>query len=225
MTTAAVPRLGPVTNKVGVPVEVPVEVAMLQSVDHEDGRRARRDRNREAVVDAYLDLVREGDMHPNVADVAERSGVSHRSVFRYFADKDELARTAVQRQMAWASSLAAIPVAATAPLDDRIAALVEQRAEMFDRIGAVGRLSRALAGRQPIIAEQLELSRRFFRKQVKVLFERELTALGEPDSGEALGAIDVLCSFESYDLLRRDQGMSQARAKRTMARAVRASLG
>lgn len=225
MTTAAVPRLGPVTNKVEVPVEVPVEVAMLQGVDHEDGRRARRDRNREAVVDAYLDLVREGDLHPNVADVAERSGVSHRSVFRYFADKDELARTAVQRQMAWASSLAAIPVAATAPLDDRIAALVEQRAEMFDRIGAVGRLSRALAGRQPIIAEQLELSRRFFRKQVKVLFERELTALGEPDSGEALGAIDVLCSFESYDLLRRDQGMSQARAKRTMARAVRASLG
>jgi TetR/AcrR family transcriptional regulator, regulator of autoinduction and epiphytic fitness len=192
--------------------------------EHEDGRRARRDRNREAVVDAYLDLVREGDMHPNVADVAERSGVSHRSVFRYFADKDELARTAVQRQTAWASSLAAIPVAATAPLDDRIAALVEQRAEMFDRIGAVGRLSRALAGRQPIIAEQLEISRRFFRKQVTVLFERELTALGEPDSGEVLGAIDVLCSFESYDLLRRDQGMSQARAKRTMARAVRASL-
>lgn len=193
--------------------------------EHEDGRRARRDRNREAVVDAYLDLVREGDMHPNVADVAERSGVSHRSVFRYFADKDELARTAVQRQTAWASSLAAIPVASTAPLDDRIAALVEQRAEMFDRIGAVGRLSRALAGRQPIIAEQLELSRRFFRKQVKVLFERELTALGEPDSGEVLGAIDVLCSFESYDLLRRDQGMSQVRAKRAMARAVRASLG
>ncbi|MEY4231408.1 MAG: hypothetical protein RLZZ362_2257, partial [Actinomycetota bacterium] len=95
----------------------------------------------------------------------------------------------------------------------------------FDRIGPVGRLSRALAGRQPIIAEQLELSRRFFRKQVKVLFERELAALGEPDSGEALGAIDVLCSFESYDLLRRDQGMSQARAKRTMARAVRAALG
>jgi AcrR family transcriptional regulator len=193
--------------------------------EHEDGRRARRDRNREAVVDAYLDLVREGDMHPNVADVAERSGVSHRSVFRYFADKDELARTAVQRQTAWASSLAAIPVAATASLDDRIAALVEQRAEMFDRIGAVGRLSRALAGRQPIIAEQLELSRRFFRKQLTVLFERELTALGEPDSGEVLGAIDVLCSFESYDLLRRDQGMSQVRAKRAMARAVRASLG
>jgi AcrR family transcriptional regulator len=214
----------PVQTPVQVPVTVPVADEALQGVDHEDGRRARRDRNREAVVDAYLDLVREGDMHPNVADVAERSGVSHRSVFRYFADKDELARTAVQRQTAWASSLAAIPVAATASLDDRIAALVEQRAEMFDRIGAVGRLSRALAGRQPIIAEQLELSRRFFRKQLTVLFERELTALGEPDSGEVLGAIDVLCSFESYDLLRRDQGMSQARAKRTMARAVRASL-
>jgi TetR/AcrR family transcriptional regulator, regulator of autoinduction and epiphytic fitness len=192
--------------------------------EQEDGRRARRDRNREAVVDAYLELVREGDMHPSVADVAERSGVSHRSVFRYFADKDELARTAVQRQLAWASSLAPIPVEVTAPLDQRIAALVERRAAMFERIGLVGRLSRALAGRQPIIAEQLELSRRFFRKQVKTLFERELAALGEPEAGEALGAIDVLCSFEAYDLLRRDQGMSQARAMRTMERAVTVSL-
>ena len=77
MTTAAVPRLGPMTNKVQMPVQmpvtVPVAVEALQGGDHEDGRRARRDRNREAVVDAYLDLVREGDMHPNVADVARVS--------------------------------------------------------------------------------------------------------------------------------------------------------
>lgn len=196
----------------------------FDGVEPEDGRRARRDRNREAVVDAYLDLVREGDMHPSVADVAERSGVSHRSVFRYFADKDELARTAVERQLSWTSSLAPIPVSATAPLDDRIEALVERRAEMFERIGPVGRLSRSLAMGQPIIAEQLDMSRRFFRKQVKVLFERELAALGEHEAGETLGALDVLCSFESYDLLRRDQGMSQARAIRTMTRGVRALL-
>ncbi|MEX0848243.1 MAG: TetR/AcrR family transcriptional regulator [Ilumatobacteraceae bacterium] len=192
--------------------------------EHEDGRRARRDRNRETVVDAYLALVREGEMHPSVADVADRSGVSHRSVFRYFADKDELARVAIERQLAWASSLAPITVSPTAPLDDRIEALVEQRVAVFERIGSVGRLSRSLATNQPIIAQQLDRSRRFFRKQVRVLFERELAALGDTDSGDALGAIDVVCSYEAYDLLRRDQGMSQARASRTMARSVRALL-
>ena len=30
------------------------------------------------------------DLKRRVAEVAERSGISHRSVFRYFADKDEL---------------------------------------------------------------------------------------------------------------------------------------
>ena len=43
-----------------------------------DGRTARRDRNRTAVLDAILDLIQEGNPLPTVAEISERSGTSHR---------------------------------------------------------------------------------------------------------------------------------------------------
>ena len=49
-----------------------------------DGRTARRDRNREAVLDAALALFTAGELEPTAAAVAERSGVSLRSVYRYW---------------------------------------------------------------------------------------------------------------------------------------------
>ena len=57
-----------------------------------DGRTARRDRNRDAVLDAVLDLFGEDSLAPAPAEVAERSGVSLRSVYRYYEDRDALYR-------------------------------------------------------------------------------------------------------------------------------------
>ena len=87
-----------------------------------DGRRARRDRNRERVVDAMLELYREGDLRPSVNTVAERSGVSHRSVFRYFDDLGELCRVAVERQLAATIDIWVVPDTGIGPLEDRVAA-------------------------------------------------------------------------------------------------------
>ena len=191
---------------------------------HEDGRRARRDRNRIAVVDAYLELVREGDLHPSVADVAVRSGVSHRSVFRYFADKDDLAQAAVDRQLEWVRSLPPLHIDALTALDDRLQAFIEHRASMHDGVGNVGRLSRGLALRQPIIAEQLERSRSTSRKQVRLAFAAELCRLDPTEANDIVSAIDTVCSFEAYDLLRRSQGLARAHVERIMARTVRRLL-
>ncbi|HEY8057438.1 MAG TPA: hypothetical protein VID94_01740, partial [Acidimicrobiales bacterium] len=70
-----------------------------------DGRRARREQNVDAVVDAMLDLLGEGRLTPGAAAVAERSGVSLRSVFRYFDDMDSLTERAIARQMERAAPL------------------------------------------------------------------------------------------------------------------------
>lgn len=174
----------------------------------EDGRHARRDRNKYAVVDAYLALVRDGNPRPSVAEVAERSGVSHRSVFRYFADKDELARTAIERQVAFAMPLVSLTVAADAPLAERIDKFVERRLELFEAIGPVARLSRSLAAAQPVIDEELTATRRFFRAQVRHLFRPELDARPAAERAQLLVALDVLTSFEVSDLLRRDHEFS-----------------
>jgi AcrR family transcriptional regulator len=191
----------------------------------EDGRRARRDRNKYAVVDAFLELVRAGNPRPSVAEVAERSGISHRSVFRYFADKDELARTAIERQQAFAAPLVALTVGPGAPLDERIHRFVERRMELFDHLAPVARLSRSLVQLQPVIASELASNRQYFRRQIEHLFHDELAAMTPVEAAQTLAALDVLCSFESADLLRHDQGLTRDDAAAVVERAMRRILG
>jgi len=62
-----------------------------------DGRSARRDRNRLAVLDAVIELFSEGVLEPTPDDVAARVGLSARSVYRYFVDRDALLRAAIDR--------------------------------------------------------------------------------------------------------------------------------
>ena len=62
-----------------------------------DGRIDRRLRNREAVIEATIKMFIEGEVIPAMDDVAERAGVSLRSVYRYFATRDELIRAALEQ--------------------------------------------------------------------------------------------------------------------------------
>ena len=63
-----------------------------------DGRRLRRGRNRDAVVRALLALYNEGNLNPSTEEIALRSGVSARSLFRYFDDVDDLCQAAITQQ-------------------------------------------------------------------------------------------------------------------------------
>src|SRR5271166_5464622 len=118
-----------------------------------DGRRLRRALNREAVVDALLDLYSEGNLRPSTDEIAERAGISPRSLFRYFEDADDLAGEAVSRQLGRVMPLLPLGVAADAPFDDRVAALVDQRLRLFSTLGQAAHVSRLRAPFQPRLAE------------------------------------------------------------------------
>ena len=175
-----------------------------------DGRRKRRDRNRDAVVDAMLDLHKEGNLVPGVADLAERSGVSHRSVFRYFDDLDDLFRVAIARSAERWSPLMKIHRFGEGSLADRIDALVQQRMRLFEESGPSSRAQRLKAPLSEVLAADLQSVRSLLRSQISVQFEHELAELGDR-AAPTLAAIDVLLSLESYDLLRFDQGLSKAK--------------
>jgi Bacterial regulatory proteins, tetR family len=73
--------------------EVPKQTLIETSVnviENVDGRHARRERGRLAVIDAMLILVSEGHVPPTVEQLAERAGVSAASVFRYFDTLEDL---------------------------------------------------------------------------------------------------------------------------------------
>ena len=55
-----------------------------------DGRVLRGERNRDAIVDALLELLAEGETSPSSREIAQRAGVSLRTVFQHFDDIDTL---------------------------------------------------------------------------------------------------------------------------------------
>ena len=190
----------------------------------EDGRRARRDRNRDAVVDAMLELYREGNYVPSSDEIAIRAGLSPRSLFRYFDDLDDLVRAAISRQLTRIRPVLEIEVAADAPFADRVAGLIRQRLRVFDAISSVGVVSRLREPFQPLIAAELTQGRGFLRRQIERLFPAELAAAGSQRGALLLAAVDVLCSFESWQLLRDDQKLSREDAAAALTESVTALL-
>ena len=100
-----------------------------------DGRTARRDRNRDLVLGAVIELFREHQLAPSVSEVARRSGVSLRSVYRYFDDFDALVRAAIDQHQTAIAPLRQIPDLGVGPLDERVVrrAMCEGVLEVFNR--------------------------------------------------------------------------------------------
>lgn len=188
-----------------------------------DGRRARAERNRDAVVEAILDLLCEGVEHPTTEAIADRSGVSVRSVFRHFDDLESLHAAAVDRHTERIAGLFE-PPDATGPLDDRIDALAARRSRLFEEMTPVRRVGERLRGRSAVIDERLELARRLLRSQLEQLFDPELRELRGAARRDLLDALEAAASWSTWRLLRAEQGCSVARARTVMTRTLTALL-
>jgi AcrR family transcriptional regulator len=183
-----------------------------------DGRRLRRQQNREAVIDALLASFREGNYQPSSNEIAERAGLSPRSLFRYFDDIDDLHRAATTRELRRARPLLEIGVEPDAPTGAKIRALVASRVRLYDQTVSSATAVRIAAHRYPVLATELAARRSFLRAQIAALFAPELAR----DHRALLPALDVLCSFESYELLRVDQRLSRPKTEAALVAALTA---
>ncbi len=197
--------------------------AAAEAADPADGRTARRDRNRDAVLDAVLELFGEDATYPGPAEVAERSGVSRRSVYRYFEDMDSLVRAAMARNLEHLQPLFALDVG-DGPLADRVDRIVLQRLRLYDAVAPMLRAALLRARSNPLIHERLVENRRLLLAQVETMFAPELSGLAPATRREAAAAADVLLEFESMEHLRFVHGLDGPSAGRVLARAVTAIL-
>src|SRR5512133_1697488 len=85
-----------------------------------DGRNARAERSRAAVVEALLELLDAGDVRPTAERIAARAGVSERTVFQHFRDREALFEAAARRQYERVVPTLR-PVSRELPLERRIA--------------------------------------------------------------------------------------------------------
>lgn len=188
-----------------------------------DGRSARSARTRDAVVDALLSLLDEGDLRPTVRRVAERAGVSIRSVYVRFEDLDALYVEAAQRQWERLSVLVE-PLPMDAPTDERVAAFAEQRCRILETAAPVRRAAELQEPFNEALAVSLTWARGVGRDQVARVFEPELARRRGVARTRLLDALDVATGSTTWDVLRRHRGLSPTAARRVVVDMVTALL-
>jgi AcrR family transcriptional regulator len=177
---------------------------------------------RDAVLDAVLDLFAEDALAPSAIQVAERSGVSLRSVYRYFDDTDELVRAAIERNLVRVRPLFVIDGLGEGSLEDRTRRIVDSRLELHERVGPLMRATLLHAGEHELLAARLATVRRLLREQTEDMFAPELGAMGVGPRREVAAAVDLLLGFESIEQLRKVRGLSLPATARVVVRAVQA---
>ena len=171
-----------------------------------DGRSLRRERNRDSVIEALLALVREGNMDPGGAEIAERAGVSHRSVFRYFDDLGDLIRTAIDTELSRGCMLGDIDDLGEGTFQHRLDALVDTRIRMFEFTHGIVCLARVRAFAIPEIDEQFIEAAATAREQLVKQLGPELQRVPAAERDSVIDAAQCLVSWDSYDWHKRILG-------------------
>src|SRR5262245_23793130 len=188
-----------------------------------DGRLARSARARRAVLDALLDLIDAGDLRPTAPRIAERAGVSLRSVFHYFRDLEALYAAAAERQFARLQPLVRrIPT--TGPLATRLRAFVDQRVRLLERITPVRRAAILLEPFSAEVARGLRQVRALGARETARVFARELGARPPAVRREVAAALAAVSSRATWAVLRSHQGLTRVRAARVLTRMLAALL-
>lgn len=200
------------------------EATIQQAEVRVDGRTLRRERNRTAVIAALLEIIREGNLHPAASEIADRAGVSHRSIFRYFDDLDDLVRTAIDYAFAEAGPLADIPEIGEGSLAERIAGFVDARVALYPHVDGTMQLARMRAPSIASIDEGIAQIAELFRTQIAEHFAAELDATQESDRPLMIDGILVLTSYDSFTIHVRLLGSDIERIRAAWVTAVSAML-
>jgi AcrR family transcriptional regulator len=191
------------------------------SVDERiDGRTARGARTHEAIIDALYDLLCEGHGDTGARAIAERAGVSIRSVFQHFEDLETVyAEVSARQEVAINPYLA--PIDPLIPLAERIERLVAARDETYSIIAPVRRAANVdrSARTSPLVRKNLSRLHRAMREQVAATFPREVGG-----DERLLMRIEVCLSFESWDQFISQHGLTRAAVRGHLSAMVHSLL-
>jgi TetR/AcrR family transcriptional regulator of autoinduction and epiphytic fitness len=176
-----------------------------------DGRAARSHRSRRAIIDAMRALHAEGDLRPTAPRVAERAGVSLRTVWLQFADMETLLVEANRRDNEIMRPLIE-EIDPELPLAARIDQFTGQRARILEQMTPTWRAARI---HEPS-SDELTRSRLRALAKGRVFLERvfatELTQLAGPQREQLTDALHAISIWSFWDSLRSDLCLDPARA-------------
>lgn len=189
----------------------------------EDGRTARTRRTREAVVDALLALLEEGDPAPTAQRVAQRAAVALRTVYVQFSDMETLWAAAGRRELARLGALSE-PVSLDLDLADRIEGFSRSRSRTLEALMPVMRATRPREPSSPQLMRNRALFIAAGDEEVARFFSPELDRLPAPARKAVLDALYLVSSAPAWESLRHDRGLSVDEARAAICNALTALL-
>ena len=189
------------------------------SGEKRDGRLLRTERSRQLIIDALRELVNEGVLVPTAQTVAKRAGVGIRTVFRHFADMETLFSTMdLQLRESYEGLFIVGDRAGT--LQERILHVIDRRATAYEKHSWLILSTRAQMWRSPVLQKNYARNQRALRKDLADW----LPEIAELPSVRR-EAIDAATSFETWNRLRSQQGLSARASADVIYEILRLALG
>ena len=171
---------------------------------------------REAITDAAADVIRELGIDFSVQDVADRAGVTHRTVYRHFEDREALVDAIGERFEQW---LAEEGLTQPQTLDD-LPQHIEALFRLFDQFPDLVRASALLTlTRGHPLARSKQRTDRFRR-----IFQSSLPVLPREEAEPAFAVLRGLTGSIGWYLLSSQFGLSGARSGPAVGRALEAMI-
>ena len=179
-----------------------------------DGRVLRRADNREAALRSGIDLFARNKVAPTIEEVAAESGISIRSLYRYFGDASVMIVEATQLLVEETRPLATFSPMGEGPLADRIATLVGAHFRAYQHVRPALRATILNIAAQAELAPAQHAARELLRLQFSIHFAPELQQSDDAAREHILQAGSAVCNLEFIDMLveRQEMPMDTAQA-------------
>jgi TetR/AcrR family transcriptional regulator of autoinduction and epiphytic fitness len=187
-----------------------------------DGRHARSERSRQAMVDALLTLLREGVLRPSSAQIAERAGVTQRTLFNQFGDMESLVIAAAGRQVQRYLELQ--PSAGTGTTEERVRSYCVGLERLLEEIMHVRWAVLTNPAAPPTGTRVVRSSLHFTRRQLHEAFAEELDPLDPEARDEVLDALEIEADPVVWRLRRVQQELTPDECRAVVQRTILALL-
>jgi AcrR family transcriptional regulator len=169
-------------------------------------------------------LLLEGELKPTAKVIAERAGVSVRTLWANFKDLEALLNETTAYWLAADDELRQ-PVDPSQPLNDRIATFCAERGRRLEHIAPAARSAALGEPFSAALKRSHEVHIRRLQSEVETVFARELEAAATQDRDALAYALIAATGWPNWQLLHDDYELSPAEIVAVMSKTCRSLLG
>lgn len=189
-----------------------------------DGRWLRSIRTRSAIIDAWLELIDEGDLSPTAKGVADRAGIGLRTVFQHFTDMNSLHLAGGQEMVArLLPTMTHVP--ADRPLSERIELVASSRGQIFEQMTLLRRACERQEWLSDDIHELINDWERVGQTSTMRIFEAELSLVADHNRDAFAVAVDSVLCWSNWNQLRQRRELTINQSQTVIQHTLEALLG